>query len=294
MSDIIETFAVEDWCGPFGTDLTERAVTALEAGKLILLPRLAFPFDDREGGLLSRDCTNGKSKNISYDPCSGGHAKGSGFQGEDLRRLDTVMARYARRSRELVGALFPRYAPFLEQARTSFRPIRVEGRTTSPRKDDTRLHADAFPSSPTQGRRILRVFSNVNPEGLPRLWHVGEPFHAYARRFLPGIHRPWPGSSWLLEQLGITKGQRSAYDDLMLQLHDRGKLDAEYQRTAPFTRVELPSGSTWIVYSDQVVHAALAGQYLLEQTFHLPIDAMMNAETAPLRVLERLCGRRLV
>ena len=33
------------------------------------------------------------------------------------------------------------------------------------RKDDTRLHVDSFPATPSGGRRILRVFSNVNPDG---------------------------------------------------------------------------------------------------------------------------------
>jgi hypothetical protein len=145
----------------------------------------------------------------SYDPSTGAHARGSRFQGEDLRILDALMARYAALSARLIDGLFSHYRPALQQARTSFRPARVEGRVTSPRKDDTRLHADAFPSSPTQGRRILRVFSNVNPDGRARRWHVGEPFEDYARRFLPKVHRLWPGSAWLLERLGVTKGRRA-------------------------------------------------------------------------------------
>ena len=38
----------------------------------------------------------------------------------------------------------------------------------------------------------------------------------------------------------------------------------------------------------------MAGQYQLEQTFLLPVDAMLDAARSPLRVLERLKGRRLV
>ena len=53
------------------------------------------------------------------------------------------------------------------------------------RADDRRLHVDAFPSRPNYGERILRVFTNVNPDGEPRVWRVGEPFEAVARRFLP-------------------------------------------------------------------------------------------------------------
>jgi hypothetical protein len=43
-----------------------------------------------------------------------------------------------------------------------------------------------------------------------------------------------------------------------------------------------------------VGHAARSGQYQLEQTFLLPVGAMIDERTSPLRVLERLKGRRLV
>jgi hypothetical protein len=43
-----------------------------------------------------------------------------------------------------------------------------------------------------------------------------------------------------------------------------------------------------------VSHAAMAGQYQLEQTFLLPVDAMLDGERSPLRVLERLKERALV
>jgi hypothetical protein len=37
----------------------------------------------------------------------------------------------------------------------------------------------------------------------------------------------------------------------------------------------------------------MAGQYQLEQTFLLPVDAMLDESRSPLRILERLTGRRL-
>jgi hypothetical protein len=42
-----------------------------------------------------------------------------------------------------------------------------------------------------------------------------------------------------------------------------------------------------------VSHAATAGQYQLEQTFLVPVQAMLDEQRSPLRVLERLKGRRL-
>ena len=80
----------------------------------------------------------------------------------------------------------------------------------------------------------------------------------------------------------------------MLQLHDRMKEDEEFQRTSPQTAVDFPAGSTWMAFTDEVSHAATAGQYQLEQTFLLPIDAMLEPARSPLRVLERLKNARLV
>jgi len=79
----------------------------------------------------------------------------------------------------------------------------------------------------------------------------------------------------------------------MLQLHDRMKADEEFQRASPQTGVDFPSGSTWLAFTDQVSHAAMSGQYQLEQTFLLPVEAMNEPERSPLRVLERVKGRPL-
>ena len=65
----------------------------------------------------------------------------------------------------LVSGLLPGYAAALQRARTSFRPAEIAGRAYSPRHDDRLLHVDAFPTRPMAGRRILRVFSNVAPDG---------------------------------------------------------------------------------------------------------------------------------
>ena len=79
----------------------------------------------------------------------------------------------------------------------------------------------------------------------------------------------------------------------MLQLHDAMKEDEEFQARSPQTAVDFPAGSTWLAFTDQVSHAATAGQYQLEQTFLLPVDAMTDPGRSPLRILERIKGRPL-
>jgi hypothetical protein len=104
---------------------------------------------------------------------------------------------------------------------------------------------------------------------------------------------PFPGGGAILAALRITRGVRTPYDALMLQLHDRMKQDADYQQSSPQERVELPAGSTWMTFTDQVAHAAMAGQYQFEQTFLVPVAAMLDERRSPLRILESVKGRRL-
>jgi len=138
------------------------------------------------------------------------------------------------------------------------------------------------------------VFTNVNPDGRARAWRIGSDFEGVASRFAPRLSLPWPGSAFVLRAVGATRSHRSAYDALMLQLHDRMKEDTDYQQSTPQTAFEFPSGSTWMAFTDQVSHAAMAGQYQLEQTFYLPVAAMIDESRSPLRILERLKSRRLV
>jgi hypothetical protein len=220
--------------------------------------------------------------------------RGSTLQGADASALRQMLARYARLSLDLVQALLPHYVQSLRAARTSYRPVEVQGRQSSWRKDDTRLHVDAFPSSPNQGKRLLRVFSNVNPNGKDRVWRIGEPFEQVARRFMPSIDRPMPGLSRLLLAIGITKTLRTDYDHLMLRIHDRMKADAAYQANVSSRELRLSPGSTWIVYTDCVSHAVLSGQFMMEQTFLLPVEGMFDPARSPLRILERVSGRALI
>jgi hypothetical protein len=204
-----------------------------------------------------------------------------------------MMRRYYERSSAFIRALLPEYRGRLAVGFTSFRLAEIAGRTVSWRKDDTRLHVDAFLSRPTQGMRILRVFTNVNSSA-PRLWRVGEPFEEVAQTFLWRVRPPLPGSLWLLYRLRITKALRTPYDHLMLGIHDQMKGDESYQRECPKTELSIPPGSTWTCFTDMVSHAAIAGQFAFEQTFYVPVDVMHTPSRSPLRVLERLRGETLV
>ncbi len=292
-AEVLAELPVSAWQGPFDASLQERARAALEGGKVLYFPALAFRPTEEELPLLKQDAAGAARKNISLDPAQGA-AQNLSLTGDEAARLAAMMERFGRGAARLLSDLLPGYAPHLERARTSFRPVEIAGRHYSPRHDDRLLHVDAFPSRPMRGRRILRLFSNIAPDGAPRAWRVGEDFARYAARFAPKVRPALPGSARLLQLAGLTKSRRSGYDHLMLGLHDLGKFDAAWQVVSPRAEVSFPAGSTWACFTDQVLHAALAGHCALEQTFYLPIEAMGDPASAPVRVLERMTGRALV
>ena len=291
--DVLLELPLDTWEGPFDPAAQQAALAGLEGGRVLVLPRLAFRLPEAERGLFSADALDATRKNVSLDPRTG-TLHGTGLDGAARGLLAAMLDRFGRQTEGLLRALLPRYAPALERARTSFRPAEIAGRSYSPRKDDARLHVDAFPTRPMRGRRILRVFANIAPDGKPRQWRVGEPFPDFAAKFLPRVRAGLPGQGWIMQRLHLTKGRRAPYDFLMLGLHDAAKLDAGYQASGPAAAVSFPAGSVWMCFTDSVLHAATAGHFALEQTFHLPVAAMARPEQAPLRVLETLAGRPLV
>jgi hypothetical protein len=283
----------EDWSGPATPEgAAEQKLEALETGAVLFFPKLAFAITAKEQAFFSPSILS-KSKNVSFDP-STGKVGGTICVGEEKEKLGAMMSRFSNCARQLLENLLPAYRGKIATGRVSFRPAEIAGRASSWRKDDSLLHIDAFPTTPTNGNRILRMFCNVNPRGKPRTWRLGEPFEKVAEKFAPALRPPVWGSSTALWVLGLTKSRRSEYDHLMLQLHDEMKRDTDYQAQVEQTRCDFPPGSTWMVFVDAVSHAAVAGQYQLEQTFYLPLAAMKQERLAPLRVLERQLGRRLV
>jgi hypothetical protein len=288
----LETIAISDWQGPLPALEVKRALGSLEHGKVLYFPKLLFALSDSWKPLLNSLVVDRKTKNISYNPAHG-VVKGTSTAEEERRHLQKMIETYSATVARFIFGLLPAYTRGIELGRASYRPVEIAGREYSRLKDDRLLHIDAFPSTPTRGRRILRFFTNINPLGEPRVWRIGEPFEQHAKKFEPTLSRSAVPIAWLLSMVGATRGRRSAYDELMLGLHDAAKRNAEFQESAAYEEIAFPAGSSWMCFTDQVLHAAIAGQHALEQTFYLDVEAMAEPDRSPLRTLERMTRRKL-
>jgi len=291
---MLRTFATYQWNDSFSAESHQEATHALESGQILYFPELDFSLLPEEKLFLDPQYADPKAKNIGY---YSGHHRLWGVRNltdQQHQQLKKMLERFSRSAFQLIQHLLPHYASHVTLGRTSYRPVQVSNRKTSYRKDDKRLHVDAFPSAPNQGNRILRVFCNINPHGEDRVWRIGEPFEKVAQQFIPHIGKPLPGFAVLLRLLRITKSYRTLYDHYMLRMHDNMKANTPYQQQADQQEIRFKPGSTWIVQTDHVSHAAMRGQFLLEQTFYLPVTAMFDATHSPLKVLEKLLGMPLV
>ncbi len=116
-----------------------------------------------------------------------------------------------RRRRGLLTDLMPAYAGPVA-ARTHQLPTgEIEGRGYSLRHDDRLLHVDAFPDpARCVADRILRLFTNVAPDGALRKWHSANPLPLMPP-LSPAGEAPTAGQRGGSTDDRTDQGHRSAY-----------------------------------------------------------------------------------
>jgi len=286
------------------------ACSRLERGEILFFGTTPFDLSqsDREFLLAQKQAESRFHKNISYRPKTdethGIERKGSDDAAH--QQMQNIMRRYSAEVTRFTKNLLSPYSEKLKLDFASFRPLEEEGRNLPLKKRNDLLHVDAFPTRPTHGGRILRVFTNINPEE-SRRWLTGEPFASIAPRFADKAGLPefaysansatgkWRRrSTTAMRAVGLPIPDRSGYDRFMLHFHDWLKENSTYQEEERAKAVqEFPPGCTWLVYTDGVPHAALSGKFALEHTFIVPREALVEPEAAPISILEKLSGKAL-
>jgi hypothetical protein len=265
------------------------ACRALESGAILFLPTMPVPLPDADRAFLLAQKQSGKAyhKNIAYRPASDRLSAADSATRENAERLRTILQDFSREAAVFLGEALSPYRGHLRLDFASFRPVEEAGRAMRLRARNDLLHVDSFPTRPTRGGRILRFFLNINPDE-PRIWHTTDGFESLAASFRE--RRPaFRDSAWArpLSGLGL---MRPAYDRWMLGFHNFLKENADFQSSCRKARWSFPPGSSWLVFTDMVSHAVMSGQYALEQTFIVDLEAMVTPERAPLSVLRRLYG----
>src|SRR5665213_2032626 len=280
----------------------------LEEGNILFFPQtpIALPEDDLRFLLTLEQTSSGLHKNLAYKPdldrVSGADMKGADAAASE--RLHRILREYSQQTTKFLASFLSPYQSRWQLDYGSFRPQEEQGRDLPLRRRNDLMHTDAFPTRPTHGARILRFFNNLHPTKT-RDWITGEPFRTLAPQFAPQkIALPREQSTLARvtakAACGVGLGRaipalkRSPYDDFMMRLHNFLKENTVYQAQGKREAWSFPPGSSWMVYTDMVPHAVLAGQYALEQTYLVSPEAMIAPEHSPLGVLQRLTDEKLV
>lgn len=280
---------------------------ALESGNILYFPNVPPGLSDSDRNFLLsiRQANGALHKNIAYRPLadriSGVDQPGSA----SAKALHSALKNYSQWAIRFTGEVLPRYRQHWRLDYASFRPQEEEGRDLPWKKRNDLLHVDAFPSRPTKGDLILRVFTNISADQ-KRVWLTSDPFVKLALQYAPaarlpeiarqsdsGIHQLRRASVQALRAIGLPLADRSPYDTFMLGFHDFLKSNQQYQRDCPKYRFEFSPGATWMVFTDIVPHAVLSGRFALEQTFIIAKSSLSNPAHAPASILEALSGKPL-
>lgn len=274
---------------------------ALETGNVLFFPNTPFPVPENAKNFLRNlDFSGGAiHKNIAYRPAAE-RVTGIDSSHPSYERLRQVLGDYSRAVVQFTGRLLPEYARSWKLDYASFRPIEEENRDLPLNKRNDLIHTDAFPSRPTNGNLIMRVFTNIHPVKT-RNWVTTDAFGVVAARYArdAGLEKIAAAPSFaaparLLHGLGLPVVPRSPYDRFMLRFHEYLKRNAEFQANCTKYKFDFPPGSTWLTFTDVLPHSVHSGQHALEQTFIIDRHSLSDISHAPVSILERLCGRPLL
>ena len=236
-------------------------------------------------------------KNISYKPQKDRLSGLDEASAPVREQAHAIMRRFSEWAMKYVGGLLPRYSAQWRTDFASVRPMEEAGRSLPLKKRNDLLHVDAFPTRPTNGGLILRIFHNFHVSR-PRVWWTTDPMDCLAPRYavdaglMHFAQRKWRLGK-ILHEVGLPVAARSPYDEFMLAFHDYLKGNEEFQRNCPKYRFQFEPGQTWMVFTDVVPHAVESGQFAMEQTMIVPRQALAAPDRAPISILETMAGRSL-
>jgi len=283
---------------PFANDHAESLAERLEQGEILTFNPCPFglPGEYDRAFLLAQRPGGRIHKDITFNPdreSTTGYVLKSVAQ---AARLHGILRGFAQASADWLSRLFPRYAARWQLDRVSFHTEEEATRKLRLTARNDLLHVDAFPSRPTRGRRILRLFVNINPTD-PRVWATSitldKVFERHGRQLgltdLRSHRWSWRLGQGLLNLFQPGAAQRTPYDSFMLRLHRFLKTSDNFQERSPRRLWYLPSGSAWLLFSDGVCHADLRGQYAIDQSFFIPQDALALPDASPFALFNRAC-----
>lgn len=268
----------------------------LELGEILHFAECPFPLptgDDR--AFLCRQRIGGLGhKNITFDPET---ARVSGFRFEacdQAERLRLLLSDFSTNVTRWLAERLPAYAAAWRLDRATLRSEEEATRRVRMTARDDLLHIDAFPTRPSRGDRILRVYVNIN-ETEPRVCVTSDRFAELLDRFGHQVGLPSPMSKAWIERLGSgllsfvrpARYLRTTYDQFMVRMHNYLKLNEQFQERCTKRFLNFAPGAAWLFFSDGISHATLRGRCALEHSYFISPDTLALPQESPVALLQQ-------
>jgi hypothetical protein len=270
----------------------------LEHGELLTFSPCLFALPEGEDRVFLFDQRlHSSKKNISFSPDTDA-VTGFAYQSDEQEdRLTSIMKTFALEAQAWLRTLLPNYARDWRLDRASYRPEEEATRKLRLTARNDLLHIDAFPSRPTQGYRILRLYVNIHLAE-PRVWATSDTFEKMLAQYGADIGLPnlftegwaWRFGQGLLNIFQPGSNQRTIYDRFMLRFHHFLKTSDHFQERSPKRFWSFPPGTAWLAFTDSLSHADLRGRFALEHSFFIAPASLVRPDLAPAALLERACG----
>ena len=282
---------------PDSQDMTDSLAERLEHGELVTFSPCPFALPaDADRAFLFDQKLHSAKKNISFNPAT---EKVTGFayqSDEQSDRLIAIMKGFAVAAHTWLAKLLPCYAASWRPDRASFRPEEEATRKLRLTARNDLLHIDAFPSRPSQGCRILRLYVNIHPTD-PRVWATSDTFDTLLAQYGSAVGLPnlfsegWATrfGQGLLSIFQPGSSERTIYDRFMLRFHHFLKANDQFQERAPRRFWQFAPGTAWLAFTDSLSHADLRGRFALELSFFVAPTSLALPDLAPAAILDRAC-----
>jgi hypothetical protein len=262
----------------------EDCSDALERGRIVRFGEcpVALPDAGDQEFLRSGLAPFLKRKNVSYYP-DADRVSGLRAPSDVAGRAHRILREHSARVRDFLQRSMPGFTAGWRAGTSSYRPLEEKGRHLSAHASNELVHVDAGAYGATHGDRILRFFVNLNPAA-ERVWvskgNFAELFEKHAaeagvaagaleaslpERAYGGVLRAAGRAFPMLRMIDT-----SPYDRRMRRFHNWMKDTPAFQAGSS-ERFSFPPFSAWMVLTDGVSHACIAGQHALVDTFLVPL-----------------------
>lgn len=282
-----------------GTADSKPLADRLERGEIVYFSScpVALPENAQRQFLLEQR-VSGSARHILYDPQSTEVHHLAGNEPAQQTKLADFFGAYQRQATDWLGGILPRYARAWEASSLTLRPEEEATRRLRFSQREDLLHIDPFPDGASRGRRLLRLFVNLNPTE-SRVWATSDGLARLLERFGAEVGTPvqeHPSWAWQVRQgvLGLLDARqrgRSIADEFVARLDAYLKANDHFQERGPKRFWHFAPGSAWLVMTDSLSHAVLRGRHALEMSLFIDPATLALPELAPSRIVEKYASQ---